>query len=161
MINVQFCSLLELMNNYQSFIHNIKVKYLDLLSLLTTVEDISLEKFTETIQNISNIGGIIMIGYISNPNFPNFEIVCSGTLIIEPKIIHKCKKVGHIEDIVTHVNYRGKGLSQNILNILRDYAKREDCYKVILDCKENVKNVYIKNGFEERGVQMALYFDEV
>jgi len=140
--------------------HNIKVKYLDLLSLLTTVEYISVEKFNETIEKISSIGGIIMVGYISKPNLSDFEIVCSGTLIIEPKIIHKCKKVGHIEDIVVHVNHRGKGLSQNILNMLRNYAKKENCYKVILDCKENVKNVYIKNGFEERGIQMALYFND-
>ena len=159
MINIQYSSLLELLNNYNHFILQIKDKYLQLLSLLTNVEDISEEKFMETIMNISNMGGIIMIGYVSKPDSIDFKIVCSGTLIIEPKIIHGCKKVGHIEDIVVRTDFRGQNLSQNILFLLRKYAKENDCYKVILDCKEEVKKVYLKNGFEQKGLQMALYFN--
>ena len=159
MINIQYSSLFELLNHYSCFTYNIKVKYLELLSLLTTVEDITAEKFAETVGNISQFGSVIMVGYISKPDLLDFVIVCSGTLIIEPKIIHGCKKVGHIEDIVVHTNHRGKGLSQILLNMLRNYAIKNDCYKVILDCNENVKSVYIKNGFEEKGLQMALYFN--
>ena len=159
MINIQYSSLIELLNNYSHFISEIKIKYLELLSLLTTVVNVCNDKFRETLENITKTGGIIMVGYISKPNLSDFEIVSSGTLIIEPKIIHGCKKVGHIEDIVVHTDYRGNKLSQQILYILRKYARENDCYKVILDCNESVKNVYLKNGFEEKGIQMALYFN--
>ena len=35
---------------------------------------------------------------------------------------------------------------------------KKDCYKVILDCNEEVKNVYNRSGFEEKGMQMGIYF---
>jgi glucosamine-phosphate N-acetyltransferase len=88
-----------------------------------------------------------------------FEIIASGTIIIEPKIIRCGRNVGHIEDIVVAKHMRGKGISSEILNILKEIAKENNCYKVILDCNDDVKNIYIKNGFEIRGIQMAKYFD--
>ena len=82
----------------------------------------------------------------------------SGNIIVEPKIIRGGKKVGHIEDIVVAEHMRGKGISQKILEMLKTIARDNNCYKVILDCDNDVKNVYIKNGFEVKGLQMAQYF---
>jgi hypothetical protein len=53
---------------------------------------------------------------------------------------------------------RGKNLSQKILDILKEFAKNNDCYKIILDCHDTIKKVYIKNGFKINGIQMAKYF---
>ena len=86
-----------------------------------------------------------------------FEIIGSGTIIIEPKIIRGCRFVGHIEDIVVHTNYRSCGICQNILNILKEIAINNNCYKIILDCNESVKKVYEKNNFVNNGLQMSLY----
>ena len=40
---------------------------------------------------------------------------------------------------------------------VRLFARENNCYKVILDCDENIKKVYSKNGFIIKGVQMAEY----
>jgi hypothetical protein len=37
-------------------------------------------------------------------------------------------------------------------------AKKEKCYKIILDCDENLENFYKKSGLEKKGIQMAKYF---
>jgi glucosamine-phosphate N-acetyltransferase len=44
-----------------------------------------------------------------------------------------------------------------VLNLLKLFARENNCYKVILDCDENIKKVYSKNGFIIKGVQMAEY----
>ena len=102
--------------------------------------------------------GSIIVCFLENPPFIGFKIVASGTIIIEPKIIHGCKNVGHIEDIVVKPSYRGFNISQNILDLLKIEAREKDCYKVILDCDKEVQRVYITSGFEEKGIQMGLYF---
>jgi glucosamine-phosphate N-acetyltransferase len=128
-------------------ITEIKNQYIDLLSNLTECPMISNELFLEQIKKIHDQGDIVI--FIDN------KIIGSGTILIENKIIHQCKSVGHIEDIVVHPDYRDRGISQIILNELKDIGK--DCYKIILDCKENLIPVYEKNGFEKRGIQMAIY----
>ena len=102
--------------------------------------------------------GEIIICFLENPPFTGFKIVGSGTIIIEPKIIHCGKNVGHIEDVVVKKSYRGFNVSQDILDLLKIEAREKDCYKVILDCNEEIQRVYIKSGFEQKAIQMALYF---
>ena len=86
------------------------------------------------------------------------EIVASGTLLIEPKIIHNFSYAGHIEDIVVSNKYRGNGYGKKILNYLIDFAKKKKCYKVILNCKKELCVFYSKNGFQKKNEQMAIYF---
>ena len=102
--------------------------------------------------------GTIIICFLENPPFAGFKIVGSGTIIIEPKIIHGGKNVGHIEDVVVKNSYRGFNVSQDILDLLNIEAREKDCYKVILDCNEEIQRVYIKSGFQKKAIQMALYF---
>lgn len=139
----------------------IKNQYLKLLSELTVVTELTNEKFLEQIELINQMGTIIIglvgiVGTIGSDN--NFEIVGSGTVIIEPKIMRGAKSVGHIEDIVVGTKWRGKKISQNILNELKKYSKEKGCYKIILDCTDSVVPVYKSNGFEIKGNQMSLYF---
>ncbi len=135
----------------------IKTQYLKLLGELTFTPDLENELFESNLNKINSIGKII-IGYLFNDKTNEFELVGSGTIIIEPKIIRSGKSVAHIEDIVVKSNWRGKKISQSILDKLNNYAKETNCYKVILDCVENVSCVYKSNGFEIKGLQMAKYF---
>ena len=132
---------------------NLKNQYIELLSQLTNSPIITDEEFINKINEISKIGTIIVC-YIDPKNI---KIIGSGTIIYEPKIIHGGKSVGHIEDIIVDKNYRNKGIAQNILNMLVVLAKNK-CYKVILDCKEDLLYFYSKNGFNKNGIQMAKYF---
>ena len=154
---VKYNKLSVLIERFPDYIEIIKDSYLDLLSELTEVSKLDTSIFLENIQKISQIGTII-ICFLENPPFTGFKIVGSGTIIIEPKIIHGGKNVGHIEDIVVKSSYRGFNISQNILDLLKIEAVEKDCYKVILDCAKEVQRVYIKSGFEEKGIQMGLYF---
>jgi glucosamine-phosphate N-acetyltransferase len=85
------------------------------------------------------------------------RVVACGTLLVEPKFIHKCRPVGHIEDIVVSGAYRKKGYGGQIVRLLVEEAKSADCYKCILDCDEHKVIFYEKQGFASKSIQMALY----
>ena len=138
----------------RTLIHNntIKTQYCELLSYLTDTPDINTELYNTNIQEILNMGEIIVC-IIRDGN--NINLIGAGTIIIEPKIIHGGKSVGHIEDIIVHPHYRNQGIAQSILNKLIDYSKR-DCYKVILNCNPNMEAFYNKAGFEKKCIQMAI-----
>jgi glucosamine-phosphate N-acetyltransferase len=156
-VELKFIKLCDLIERYSEKIEIIKLKYLDLLSQLTQVSMLDEETFVTLTKDIFKMGSII-ICYKNNPLSPEFDIVASGTIIIEPKIIRGGKPVGHIEDIVTSSSYRGKGLGQDILELLIQEGREKNCYKIILDCKDNLKGYYEKMDFKESGIQMALYF---
>lgn len=156
-IELKFIKLCDLIKRYSENIEIIKMKYLDLLSQLTQVSIYSDQQFISLVNNIFKMGSIIVC-YLFNPLSPEFDIVASGTIIIEPKIIRGGKSVGHIEDIVTSSSYRGKGLGQDILELLIQEGRENNCYKIILNCTDNLKGYYEKVDFKESGMQMALYF---
>ena len=146
---MEYISLLDLIEDEQ---YSIKSQYIQLLSYLSSTYDLTLEQFNQNIKEISNMG-IIIVCIVRHSN--SIQLVGSGTIIIEPKIIHGGKSVGHIEDLVVHPNYRNQGIAQTILNKLVDYSKR-DCYKVILNCNPNMEQFYNRAGFEKKCIQMAL-----
>jgi len=156
MSEVNYIQLIDLLNLNPHSLELIKNQYLLLLSKLTSTNLLENEMFRTNIERIHKMGTII-VGVVYD-SLNNFEIVASGTVIIEPKIIRGCKSVGHIEDIVVADHMRGQGISQKVLEMLKKIARDQNCYKVILDCDNDVKNVYIKNGFDVKGVQMAQYF---
>jgi glucosamine-phosphate N-acetyltransferase len=127
--------------------------YLDLLSQLTEVnkENITFEKFSNFIKNLSNNHKIIVIVYEN-------KIVANGTLLIEDKIIHGISKVGHIEDIVVDSESRGSGLGKKIVSYMTNLAKENNCYKVILNCKEENSGFYQKCGYVRKEIEMVKYF---
>jgi len=157
MSEIKYTPLLDLIYTYPDNIETIKNEYLLLLSELTSTTYIETSLFLENIEKIHQMGKII-VGVINNQFINGIEIVASGTIIIEPKIIRDGKNVGHIEDIVVAKHMRGKGISQQILHILKTIARENNCYKVILDCDNTIKNVYTKNGLDIKGIQMAEYF---
>lgn len=156
MSELNYMKLIDLLYLNPHNIEYIKNQYLLLLSHLTSTNFIENDLFKENIERIHQMGTII-VGIVSDSS-NNFEIVGSGTIIVEPKIIRGGKNVGHIEDIVVADHMRGQGISQRILEILKQNAREKNCYKVILDCDDTFKSVYIKNGFKVKGVQMAEYF---
>ena len=129
--------------------------YLDLLSQLTEVnkENISFDNFCNFIDNLNNQHKIIVIIHEN-------KIVASGTLLIENKIIHGISKVGHIEDIVVDSECRGFGLGKKIVTYLTDLSKKNNCYKVILNCKEENCGFYKKCGYEKKETEMVQYFNQ-
>ena len=105
---MEYLSIYELLDDA-----TIKTQYIELLSYLTNTEDLLLLDFNDKIKKIHNMGLIIVcITRIHD----EIKLIGAGTIIIEPKIIHGGKSVGHIEDVIVHPHYRNQGIAQTILN---------------------------------------------
>jgi glucosamine-phosphate N-acetyltransferase len=127
--------------------------YLDLLEQLSSVDK---EKIS--FNDFSLFVGLLNKNHVVYVIEDCGKIIASGTIFIEPKLIHKCGHVGHIEDIIIHMDYEGKSLGHSIIDKLLCYSEDMKCYKVTLDCNNYVKGFYEKCGFEEKGNQMTIYF---
>lgn len=136
---------------FQSNFQNIKDQYLQLLSFLTHTETMSNEDFYKKVCEINKLGTIVVC-YIK----PDI-IIGTGTIMIEPKIIHGGKYVGHIEDVVVHPLYRNKKVASGIISKLVSHGNKCNCYKIILDCNSSLQSFYEKMGFENKNIQMSIY----
>ena len=120
--------------------------FLDTLKSLTTVGDIDIEKAKKRFKEIdSDPNYIIRVAEVDG------KVVGATTLIIEPKFIHNLGKVGHIEDVVTHKEFQGKGIGRKIIHSLLEDAKNRGCYKTILDCDDEVVPFYEKINYDGKG----------
>lgn len=75
------------------------------------------------------------------------RVVATATLVVEKKFIHRGGVCGHIEDVATHPDHRNKGYATSLLQHIIAEAKKEGCYKVILDCAQNLVGFYERVGF--------------
>lgn len=125
--------------------------YFNLLSQLTVCNIIPKKQFEKFISSLNNNHKILV--YENNNN-----ILASGTLFIEQKIIRNFGKVGHIEDIVVDKSLNGLGIGKKLLEELKNHAKNEGCYKIILDCRKDIIGFYEKCGFTKKEEQMVFYF---
>lgn len=156
-MNFIITTLKQLVEQNPTKLSIINSLYQKLLSQLSECPVISDQDFIYKLNLINQVQGTIFVVCINNINDSDFQIVASGTILIEPKFIHN-SSAGHIEDIVTDSNFRGKGLAKLILNALKDYAfNKKNVYKIILDCNENLEPLYNKNDFVKKGLQMTLY----
>lgn len=80
----------------------------------------------------------------------NKKIVGAGTILVERKFIHANGLVGHIEDIVTHSDYRGLRLGYWVIETLKYIGESTGCYKIILDCSDKNVPFYEKCGFTKK-----------
>ena len=82
------------------------------------------------------------------------KIVGMITLLIENKLIHGGKCIGHIEDLVVDPEYRSKSIARKLLDYVINICKQENCYKVILNCNESMIGFYNKNNFIKDAINM-------
>ena len=117
--------------------------FLETLDFLRNASDLDKNKANEILKKIKqNPNHIIHVAIDGN------KIVGSTTLFIEQKFIHDGGFVGHIEDVVVRKDYEGKGIGIKLVMSMLERAKEKNCYKTILDCKDDVKQFYEKIGFK-------------
>lgn len=131
---------------------NLENGFLETLNHLRSVDNLNIESAKEILRKIK-----------SNPNNKIFiainedgKVIGSTTLIIEQKFIHEGGLVGHIEDVVTHKDFRNIGIGKALVEKAVKVAKDAGCYKVILDCSEENVPFYEKIGFRRHGIEMRL-----
>ena len=60
------------------------------------------------------------------------RLVSSCTLAVIPNLTHGGKPYALVENVVTHPDWRGRGLASACLDHARELARREGCYKIML-----------------------------
>ena len=117
--------------------------FLETLDFLRKASDLDKSKAKEILEKIKqNPNQIIQVA------IDDKKIVGCITLLIEQKFIHDGGLIGHIEDVVVRKDYEGKGIGMKLVTSMLEYAKRKNCYKTILDCKDDVKQFYERIGFK-------------
>lgn len=129
--------------------------YYSLLGQLTEIKIESMEiQRTKDFINELNENHCIYVIECESTN----EIIASGTLFIENKLIRNYGKVGHIEDIVVDKSWRRYGLGKYMIDHLGKESKKKGCYKCILECSDENVGFYEKCSYVRKGAQMSLYF---
>ena len=111
-----------------------EIGFLSLLSVLTKVGTVRKEKWTEQYRIITS-NPLIEI-WVIHDTVKN-QIIGTATLLIEPKFIHECGRVGHIEDVVVQKNIHGGGFGKKIiiyfiLTIITNSTGTYHCFYVML-----------------------------
>lgn len=84
------------------------------------------------------------------------RIVGTTTLLVEEKFIHAGGRVGHIEDVAVHREFRKQGIGNALVQYAVEESKKLGCYKVILNCFEHLVPFYSGNGFRRQDVGMRI-----
>jgi ribosomal protein S18 acetylase RimI-like enzyme len=62
----------------------------------------------------------------------NGKIISSCYVCIIPNLTRSGKSIGYIENVITDINYRRKGIGKTVMENAIKYAKEQNCYKVLL-----------------------------
>ena len=123
--------------------------FLETLDFLRNTRNLDKNKANEILKKIKqNSNHIIHVAVDTGYQRDGNKIVGSTTLFIEQKFIHDGGFVGHIEDVVVRKDYEGLGIGIKLVMSMLERAKEKNCYKTILDCKDDVKQFYERIGFK-------------
>lgn len=131
--------------DYDSFVRTLRV--------LTTVGNVTALQFAQQLGVWALHPDIYFSRVILNAEN---NVVATGTLLVEHKVIHECGRVGHIEDIAVSEQEQGRKLGQHMIGELTRIAQQQGCYKVLLDCAPKNVAFYEKCGYKDAGVSMRI-----
>ena len=78
------------------------------------------------------------------------KIVSSCVCVIIPNLTRNIRPYAFVENVVTHLDYRGKGYATECLNFAKEIAEKENCYKMMLltgSKNEKTLNFYRNAGY--------------
>ena len=136
----------------------IEIKYMkEVIDLLQYISDFKPNTFEHKLIFDSFSAQNDVTGYVAvfkENQYANEKLVGFGSLHMTRRI--RGGTIGFIEDVAVYENFRKKGIGKLIIKKLIDKARKKQCFKVILDCKEDRKLFYYKIGFRQNGCSMTL-----
>ncbi len=81
------------------------------------------------------------------------KIVSSCVCVIIPNLTHGQRPYAFVENVVTHPEYRKRGLSTACLNYAKQLAEKENCYKMMLltgSREESTLRFYERAGYNSK-----------
>ena len=78
------------------------------------------------------------------------KIVSSCVCVIIPNLTHNQRSYAFVENVITDVEYRQRGLATACLNYAKEIAVKENCYKLMLltgSKRESTLNFYRRAGY--------------
>ena len=132
---------------------------LEVLDKLSSFDDINAAKRSEPIRFnfdriLRNDDYSLVVATVKERSTPSIvyeKIVSTALLLVQINLTHDGRPYGHIENVATLPEYRNQGFARMLIDHLINVSRSRDCYKVILDCKEENIGVYKKSGFAETG----------
>lgn len=121
-----------------------------LFNQLSPTNEFTKSDFEKYLKRISNNNQKILIVKLNN------NIIATISYFIEEKILRNFSKACHIEDVITDEKYRGFGIAKFMLNHVKNIAKNNNCYKIILNCNNLLSEYYLKQNFKKNGIMMEI-----
>lgn len=119
---------------------------------LTQAEGVSLEQSQSILTKMNAQWTHIFVAIHEDGN-----IVGSTSIMIEQKFIRSWALAAHVEDVVTREWYQWQGIASALMQHVVQVAKDNKCYKIILDCDENLVGYYEKFWFTHKWAYMNQY----
>jgi len=121
----------------------------ELLKLYTHLHELGVPEDSEHLQNVwdeicSDENHHVIVCEVDR------KIVSSCVCVIIPNLTRNVRPYAFIENVVTLVDYRGKGYATACLNYARELAVQESCYKMMLltsSKSESTLNFYKRAGY--------------
>lgn len=126
------------------------VQYLSLINEFRTTH-FSNDQFIEVLNTINKNSEIWVVE-------DNDELIATGTILYEHKMIYNICMYAHVEDICVKKNFRRRGIGKQLLEHLIIRANNKHCYKLTLNCSDDNINFYEACGMNKRGNQMCILF---
>lgn len=126
-----------------------KAGFFETLENLSSLEGLTMERASQILQEIS-----------TNPFYHIFvvedrgQIVGVTTLLVEQKFIHNGGRVGHIEDVATRKGWERRGIGSDVVRCAIKAARKEGCYRIVLNCSKEKIPFYEGLEFERHGFSM-------
>ena len=60
------------------------------------------------------------------------KLVATCTCVVIPNLTHGPRPYAWVENVVTHPDYRGRGLATACLDYAKEIARLENCYRLVL-----------------------------
>lgn len=123
-----------------------RLGFLQLLAQLTSVGEVSEDQWQRRFSDMKRKSGTYNVMVLEDTDTK--QIIGAATLLVEEKFIHKCSQVGRIEDVVVSDQYRGRQLGKFLVTVSVLLAAKLGCYKVTLNCKDEMTKFYNGIGFK-------------